>query len=382
MVSGYRLGSTIVALTIVLSAGLTLAGLILAGKPQQTRPQDLNLPIGSFSLVERSGQPVTDATLADRPWIASFIFTRCKLSCPRITSIMKSLQERLSDADVRLVSVSVDPDHDTPEVLSNYAQSFEADPSRWLFLTGPQDAVMSLIHEKFLLPAMVNPAPSPDGGDEAVIHSDRLALVDGNKLIGLFDTHDPKELEALEAKARLLATPRWVRILPAVNATLNGLCTILLLAGWLAIVRQTPGAALIPVEGEAEAAPGVIARLTTLLRNPAARGHLLAMGMAVLTSAVFLSCYLVYHYFAGSKRFPGGGSLKWLYLTILTSHTLLATLFVVPLVAVTLTRALRGDFMGHLRAARVAFPIWLYVSVTGVVIYLMLYQMPIPAPSQ
>lgn len=381
MVSGYRLGLTIVALTIVLSAGLTRAGLMIAGRSRSTTVQDLNQPIGSFSLTERSGRTVTDATLADRPWIASFIFTRCKLSCPRITSIMKSLQGRLADVDVRLVSVSVDPEHDAPEVLKAYAQSFEADPARWLFLTGPQDVVLSLVLDKFLLPAMVNPTPSPDGGDEAVIHSDRLALVDGNKLIGLFDTHDPKEIENLVAKARSLAAPRWIRTLPAVNATLNGLCSILLLVGWLAIVRQTPGASLISNDARADAATGVVGRLSALLHNPAARGHLLAMSTAVLTSAVFLTCYLVYHYFAGSKKFPGDGELRWVYLTILTSHTFLATFFVVPLVAVTLSRALRGDFNGHLRAARVALPIWLYVSITGVVIYLMLYQMPVRAAS-
>nr|WP_303652823.1 DUF420 domain-containing protein [Paludisphaera mucosa] len=369
----------IVVTAIILSGGLCAAW-IRTGGPPAPAGQDLGpgaTPLGSFSLGERSGRAVTDATLADRVWIGSFIFTRCKLSCPRITSVMKSLQERLAGTDVQLVSISVDPEHDTPEVLRDYADRFGADPFRWWFLTGPRDAILAMIHDKFHLTAMTNPAPAADGSDEAVIHSDRLALVDRGKVLGLFESQDAQALDNLVARARRLASPRWVRALPAVNATLNGLCTILLLAGWLAIRRPGSPAVVAVAEGDALAQPTAPSRLASLLGDPATRGHLLAMGMAVLTSAVFLGCYLLYHYLAGSMRFPGGGGLRWLYLTILTSHTLLATFFVVPLVVLTLLRALRGDFARHVRVARVAFPIWMYVSITGVVIYLMLYQLPL-----
>ena len=232
MESGYRRGVLIVVLTIVVSGGLCLASMIVSGASRATAAQDLGagaVPIGSFSLKERSGETVTEETLRDRAWIASFIFTRCKLSCPRITSIMKSLQDRLAGTDVQLVSISVDPEYDTPEVLDRYAQSFGADPHRWWFLTGDRDAIMAMIHDKFLLPAMANPSPSPDGDDEAVIHSDRLALVDHGKVVGLFDTHDPQQIEEIVARARRSSLPSWVRTLPAVNATLNGHCTILLL---------------------------------------------------------------------------------------------------------------------------------------------------------
>jgi len=100
------------------------------------------------------------------------------------------------------------------------------------------------------------------------------------------------------------------------------------------------------------------------------------MVAAVTTSMIFLTCYLVYHYQAGSTAFRSFGGIRLLYFTILISHTLLATLGVVPLVIVTLSRALRGDFNRHRRIAQITFPIWLYVSVTGVIIYALLYHLP------
>ena len=143
--------------------------------------------------------------------------------------------------------------------------------------------------------------------------------------------------------------PAWVRRLPAVNATLNGTCALLLALGWV------------------------------LIRAGNVRGHAATMIACVAVSALFLACYLVYHFQVGSVPFRGVGPVRLVYFTILLSHTLLATFGVVPLVALTLTRALRRRFDRHARIARVTFPIWMYVSVTGVVIYLMLYQLPAPA---
>src|SRR5207302_5169722 len=95
---------------------------------------------------------------------------------------------------------------------------------------------------------------------------------------------------------------------------------------------------------------------------------------AVVTSSLFLVCYLYYHAHVGSVHFPGQGWVRPLYFTILLSHTILAAV-VVPLVIVTMTRGLRARFDRHRALAQWTFPIWLYVSVTGVVIYLMLYQL-------
>ena len=93
----------------------------------------------------------------------------------------------------------------------------------------------------------------------------------------------------------------------------------------------------------------------------------------MIVSLLFLASYLTYHYYHGTTRFPGTGIARPIYFTILISHTILA-IVIVPLVAITLYRALREDFVRHRRIARITFPLWLYVSITGVVVYLMLYQ--------
>ncbi|MGC1273437.1 MAG: DUF420 domain-containing protein [Planctomycetaceae bacterium] len=140
--------------------------------------------------------------------------------------------------------------------------------------------------------------------------------------------------------------PEWIMSLPAVNASLNGVATVLLLTGYGFIRRKR-----------------IIAHRNCMLS---------AFGVSV----VFLACYLVYHAYAGSKPFPRVPvtGLRETYLAILLTHVVLAA--TVPFLAViTLWRALvTRDFVKHKRIARVTFPIWLYVSVTGVVIYVMLYH--------
>jgi uncharacterized membrane protein YozB (DUF420 family) len=95
---------------------------------------------------------------------------------------------------------------------------------------------------------------------------------------------------------------------------------------------------------------------------------------ALIVSVTFLASYLFYHYQAGTTRFTGQGWLRPVYFTILGSHTILATV-IVPLVIVTLYFALRGSFARHRRIARWTLPVWLYVSVTGILVYLMLYRL-------
>ena len=128
----YRDGSLIVLLAL-LAAG-AVAPLVARREAVLPRAaQDLGQKgeeLGPFELVERSGRRVSHADLADRVCIVSFIFTRCQLSCPRISAVMKSLQDRLEGSDALLVSLSVDPRHDTPEVLAEYARRFNASPER------------------------------------------------------------------------------------------------------------------------------------------------------------------------------------------------------------------------------------------------------------
>ena len=132
--------------------------------------------------------------------------------------------------------------------------------------------------------------------------------------------------------------------LPSVNAALNSLSAILLVGGYLFIKSRN------------------------------IKAHKACMLSALGSSILFLACYLVYHYQVGSVPFKGQGGMRLVYFTILLTHTILATT-VVPLALVTLFRAFRERFDAHRRIARWTFPIWLYVSVTGVIVYCMLYRM-------
>jgi uncharacterized membrane protein YozB (DUF420 family) len=135
-----------------------------------------------------------------------------------------------------------------------------------------------------------------------------------------------------------------VSFLPAVNATLNGTSAILLLTG------------------------------RTLIAQKRVAAHRKVMIATVITSSLFLVCYLVYHSQVGSVRFQGQGWVRPVYFGILLTHTVLAVV-IVPMVLMTLSRGLRGNFERHRAIARWTFPLWLYVSVTGVVIYVMLYHL-------
>jgi uncharacterized membrane protein YozB (DUF420 family) len=132
-------------------------------------------------------------------------------------------------------------------------------------------------------------------------------------------------------------------VLPTVNATLNGTAAVLLACGYAMIRRR---------------------RITA---------HRACMIGAFTASVLFLGCYLIYHAQAGSRPFPGHGVARPVYFSILISHVLLA-IVILPMAIVTLTRALRADYGRHKQIARWTLPLWLYVSVTGVVIYVMLYR--------
>jgi protein SCO1/2 len=348
VLSSYRLGLSIVAAAILAAAAVTMA--FVPPYPTARAGQDLGdgaFPLGHFGLTERSGKAVTDADLDGEVWLASFIFTRCPSSCPRIVETLRGLRSgRLKDVPVRFVSVSVDPEHDTPAVLTDFAKSRGLDGLDWWFLTGDRTTIYDLILEKFHLPV----APGGEGSVEAVAHSDRLALVDrGNKVIGVYSSNDPGAINDLVAQARRRAglIKPWVRALPAVNASLNALCGLLLAIG------------------------------LTMILSGRWRAHAACMISGTVVGAAFLGCYLVYHYHVGSVPYRGTGGPRFAYFTILISHTALAALGVVPLATITLARALRRRFAAHAAVARVTIPIWLYVSITGVVIYLMLYQLPV-----
>jgi uncharacterized membrane protein YozB (DUF420 family) len=141
-----------------------------------------------------------------------------------------------------------------------------------------------------------------------------------------------------------MQVPAQYAIYPVIDAALNGTSAVLLLVGRSYIKRGRMAA------------------------------HRAVMITALISSALFLTSYLYYHYHVGSVPFQGKGWSRAIYFTILISHTVLAVA-IVPLVIITLSRALRERFDRHRKIARWTFPLWLYVSVTGVVIYVMLYHL-------
>ena len=158
--------------------------------------------VPDFTLTERSAREVKNQDLAGQIWIADFVYTSCGGMCPIMSEKMRKLQDTLP-AEVRLVSFSVDPDVDTPAVLTEYARKFGADPNRWLFLTGSRESLFKLSKEGFKL------AVEDSGGTELepITHSSRFALVDQRgRIRGYYSMEEPSELAHLvkDAKSLLL----------------------------------------------------------------------------------------------------------------------------------------------------------------------------------
>ncbi|MEZ6058767.1 MAG: DUF420 domain-containing protein [Planctomycetaceae bacterium] len=407
--------------------------------------------VPDFEFDESEGGTVSKESLMGRPWVASFVFTRCMATCPTISMAMKRLHDRVikENADVQFVTFTVDPEFDTVDVLKQYSDVYSPDRSRWKFVTGNQDELFSLIINGFGLYVKENLGESRRPGFE-VAHSNRVVLVNEEGVpVGTFlatndddmaalrqiltgqkpfpepgppltitagdgspvpleinlrkvdedengsdedsapetpdadsaDSNSDGDLRQPEAEPQASSEPPpddsaghsipasvpvsvaehnarvddqlpgWARPLPAVNASLNGLATCLLASGYIA-VRSGNHA---------------------LHRN--------LMLSALLTSVVFLTSYLVYHYALGKytgthgRKFSGEGIWAAIYPLVLWPHVILAA--TVPFLAIGVVhRALAREWEAHKRLARVTFPIWMYVSVTGVLIYGMLYHWP------
>lgn len=159
--------------------------------------------VPDFTTTSESGATVTKASLAGKVFVADFIFTTCQGICPGMTAKMKSLEGRLSDEPrIRFVSFTVDPDHDTPEVLARYAKEHGADPTRWSFLRTDSASLRRLCRDGFRL-GIEDAGP---GAAEPILHSTRFVLVDGTGTIrGYYDSDEPGAMEALAGDARTLA---------------------------------------------------------------------------------------------------------------------------------------------------------------------------------
>jgi cytochrome oxidase Cu insertion factor (SCO1/SenC/PrrC family) len=202
----------VLAMVSVIGAGLWTRGRSQGGEnaidlndpddvDAQRDPLAAIAEVPEFSLIDQTGGPVTRDALAGKVWIASFVFTRCAGPCPIMTGKMSSLQKTISDPRVNFVSVTVDPENDTPAVLEQYAKKFHADQTRWHFLTAPKgdkEAVFALARG-MLISAL------PAQGNDPIIHSEKFVLVDSaGKIRKYYDSKDSADIDRLISDVKTL----------------------------------------------------------------------------------------------------------------------------------------------------------------------------------
>jgi protein SCO1 len=192
----------------MLAVAFLVAG---CGKPSATtalQRDDLSLPLADFELIERNGKTVKKDDLKGKVWIASFIFTRCTEHCPQVTSTVARLQSELAgEQDVRFVTFTVDPARDKPDELNEYAKIYRADPARWLFLTGKEEAIRRLLVESFKVPSNRN--ENAKNVSQEYDHSTRLAVVDKQGNVrgyfqGMANPEQPNSTAELDAELQKL----------------------------------------------------------------------------------------------------------------------------------------------------------------------------------
>ena len=153
--------------------------------------------VADFTFVDTEGKSITKADLLGQPWIVCFVFTHCAATCPAVTNSMRGLQDQLKDYDFRLVTLTVDPVRDTPEVLKEYGKGRGADFSKWSFLGGDQRDIYRLIHGSFKMPVQELQGEKRQQGFE-FIHSNNIMLVDETGVVrGKFDAMKGPDMAAL-----------------------------------------------------------------------------------------------------------------------------------------------------------------------------------------
>ena len=159
--------------------------------------------VADFEFMERSGRTIGKKDLLGRPWVAAFIFTNCAGPCFKVSAAMRQLQDEfLNDTDLRLVSFTVDPERDTPEVMSKYAKGFQADADKWLFLTGDKAKIYHLIWGSFLMPVQEETGVRRQPGFE-FIHTTNVLLVDEKGVVqGKWSSTDEAEFGKMRRELR------------------------------------------------------------------------------------------------------------------------------------------------------------------------------------
>lgn len=191
--------------------GVTILVIAAAFIYKRVRHEPLSLPViaavGDFTLTNQFGKAVSSADFRDHVWIANIIFTRCAGPCPAMTKAMKELQDA-ADKRVRLVTLTTDPDNDTPEVLKRYGERFGADFNRWSFFTGSKEQIARLAIQGLKLTAQEKAAAERENPADLFIHSAAFVLVDrSNNLRAAFQLEDPELNSKITQASRALLKP-------------------------------------------------------------------------------------------------------------------------------------------------------------------------------
>ncbi|MBI4024666.1 MAG: SCO family protein [Verrucomicrobia bacterium] len=192
---------TLFALTVLIIVGIMAERSIRqrqgARMLRQALPVLGRLP--AFELIESSGRPFGRADLKGKVWVVDFIFTRCSGPCPVMSRRMAAIQDSMSrESDARLVSFSVDPEFDTPQVLAKYAGQFGANPERWIFLTGKYEVIRNLAVESFKVTVDRDAPPAGGRSGNEILHSTYLILVDrSGRIRGYYDSASSEALRRL-----------------------------------------------------------------------------------------------------------------------------------------------------------------------------------------
>lgn len=206
-----------IGLLVSIAVAIALLGLLrVAGKGRDALPEITTLE--PFTLLDRHARPYGTQELLGHVWIASFIYSTCPGPCPLVVRKLRDVEQRLSDLEsLRVVSISVDPQQDTPDKLREYAEEQSIPEGRWKLLTGDPELVISTIRENFLLGVGLAREMFPEGTDPAVIdaaidqdgpiaHSVRFALVDEElRVRGYYQSTDIEEMDRLANDAKALA---------------------------------------------------------------------------------------------------------------------------------------------------------------------------------
>ena len=181
-----------------------LASLALGCSKRKAEDIPVLSTLPEFALLDQDEQPFTRDSMEGQIWVSAFVFTHCRSTCPRLTAHMKGLQTRVSDVpNVNLVSVSVDPRNDTPEVIKAYMQKNDLDESNWRFVTGEEEVIRRVVVEGFKVP--IGDEDSRAAGSDDIMHSNSFVLVDPDTQVRGYYRANNDGIADLERDLRALA---------------------------------------------------------------------------------------------------------------------------------------------------------------------------------